>query len=231
MLYATGSDENDLKKAQVGIVSTGFQGNPCNMHLNDLASEVKKEVDIQENLYGLIFHTIGVSDGITNGTEGMKYSLPSCEFIADSIETVVSAQFYDAVIPIVENIHDRINRHKDKPITFTLFCCQIPVRIFLCQGPVNDIPAKISASVHQGHQAFAHIIHIWRFKCTMTTRFSMLSLQPETEGLIVIVWISNRPLCIHFNPPSFQVARKLHGQFLFLFSKINGFSDIIIKVV
>ncbi len=101
MLYAIGMDENDLKKAQVGIVSTGFQGNPCNMHLNDLASEVKKEVDIQEDLYGLIFHTIGVSDGITNGTEGMKYSLPSREIIADSIETVVSAQFYDAVIPIV----------------------------------------------------------------------------------------------------------------------------------
>lgn len=101
MLHAIGMDENDQKKAQVGIVSTGFQGNPCNMHLNDLATALKKEVDKQENLYGLIFHTIGVSDGITNGTEGMKYSLPSREIIADSIETVVSAQFYDAVIPIV----------------------------------------------------------------------------------------------------------------------------------
>jgi dihydroxy-acid dehydratase len=101
MLYAIGMDENDLKKAQVGIVSTGFQGNPCNMHLNDLAALVKKEVDLQDDLYGLIFHTIGVSDGITNGTEGMKYSLPSREVIADSIETVVCAQFYDAVIPIV----------------------------------------------------------------------------------------------------------------------------------
>jgi dihydroxy-acid dehydratase len=101
MLYATGMDENDQKKAQIGIVSTGFQGNPCNMHLNDLATIVKNEVDWQEDLYGLIFHTIGVSDGITNGTTGMKYSLPSREIIADSIETVVSAQFYDAVIPIV----------------------------------------------------------------------------------------------------------------------------------
>ncbi len=101
MLYAIGMSERDQKKAQVGIVSTGFQGNPCNMHLNGLASGVKKEVDKEENLYGLIFHTIGVSDGITNGTEGMKYSLPSREIIADSIETVVSAQFYDAVIPIV----------------------------------------------------------------------------------------------------------------------------------
>ncbi len=101
MLYAIGMDENDLKKAQVGIVSTGFQGNPCNMHLNSLADRVKKGVDDQKGLYGLIFHTIGVSDGITNGTEGMKYSLPSREIIADSIETVVSAQFYDAVIPIV----------------------------------------------------------------------------------------------------------------------------------
>lgn len=101
MLYAIGMSESDQKKAQVGIVSTGFQGNPCNMHLNDLATIVKKDVDLQEDLYGLVFHTIGVSDGITNGTGGMKYSLPSREIIADSIETVVSAQFYDAVIPIV----------------------------------------------------------------------------------------------------------------------------------
>ncbi|MEL7586303.1 MAG: dihydroxy-acid dehydratase [Prolixibacteraceae bacterium] len=101
MLYAIGMDENDLKKGQVGIVSTGYQGNPCNMHLNGLADAVKRGVDEQEGLYGLIFHTIGVSDGITNGTEGMKYSLPSREIIADSIEAVVSAQFYDAVIPIV----------------------------------------------------------------------------------------------------------------------------------
>ncbi len=101
MLYAIGMDEKDQKKAQIGIVSTGFEGNPCNMHLNGLASEVKKEVNRHKELYGLVFHTIGVSDGITNGTEGMKYSLPSREVIADSIETVVSAQFYDAVIPIV----------------------------------------------------------------------------------------------------------------------------------
>ncbi|MEN6453854.1 MAG: dihydroxy-acid dehydratase [Prolixibacteraceae bacterium] len=101
MLYAIGMNENDLKKGQVGIVSTGYQGNPCNMHLNGLADVVKTAVDKQEGLYGLIFHTIGVSDGITNGTEGMKYSLPSREIIADSIETVVRAQFYDAVIPIV----------------------------------------------------------------------------------------------------------------------------------
>ncbi len=101
MLYAIGMDEDDQRKAQVGIVSTGFQGNPCNMHLNDIATSVKKEVDLHQDLYGLIFHTIGVSDGITNGTEGMKFSLPSREIIADSIETVVSAQFYDAVIPIV----------------------------------------------------------------------------------------------------------------------------------
>ena len=101
MLYAIGMNEDDFRKGQVGIVSTGYQGNPCNMHLNGLADAVKQGVDEQEGLYGLIFHTIGVSDGITNGTEGMKYSLPSREIIADSIETVVSAQFYDAVIPIV----------------------------------------------------------------------------------------------------------------------------------
>jgi len=101
MLHAIGMDEKDLRKAQVGIVSTGFQGNPCNMHLNDLATAVKKGVQEVNDLYGLIFHTIGVSDGISNGTDGMKYSLPSREIIADSIETVVSAQFYDAVVPIV----------------------------------------------------------------------------------------------------------------------------------
>jgi dihydroxy-acid dehydratase len=100
MLYALGIKEDDLKKAQVGIVSTGFQGNPCNMHLNDLARNVKQSVDAL-NLWGIIFHTIGVSDGIPNGTEGMKYSLPSRDIIADSIETVVQAQHYDAVIPIV----------------------------------------------------------------------------------------------------------------------------------
>lgn len=100
MLYAIGMDEKDLKKAQVGIVSTGYQGNPCNMHLNGLADRIKEGVDAQD-LMGLIFHTIGVSDGITNGTSGMMYSLPSRELIADSIETVVCAQFYDAVVPVV----------------------------------------------------------------------------------------------------------------------------------
>ncbi len=100
MLYAIGLKDEDMKKAQVGIVSTGYQGNPCNMHLNGLAEHIKEGVD-QNGLLGLIFHTIGVSDGITNGTTGMMYSLPSRELIADSIETVVSAQFYDAVVPVV----------------------------------------------------------------------------------------------------------------------------------
>lgn len=99
-LYATGLTEEDMKKAQVGIVSTGFEGNPCNMHLNILAHQVKKGVK-EADLVGLIFHTIGVSDGISNGTEGMKYSLISRDIIADSIETVVNAQFYDAVVPVV----------------------------------------------------------------------------------------------------------------------------------
>lgn len=100
MLYAVGLEEEDMKKAQVGIVSTGYEGNPCNMHLNELATHVKKSV-IESGLVGLTFHTIGVSDGISNGTEGMKYSLVSRDIIADSIETVVNAQFYDAVVPIV----------------------------------------------------------------------------------------------------------------------------------
>lgn len=100
MFYALGLTEEDLKKPQVGIVSTGYEGNPCNMHLNDLAKEVKQGCSKKE-LLGLIFHTIGVSDGIANGTEGMRYSLPSREVIADSIETVVSAQHYDGVIAVV----------------------------------------------------------------------------------------------------------------------------------
>jgi dihydroxy-acid dehydratase len=100
MLYAVGLSTEDMAKAQVGIVSTGFEGNPCNMHLNILAHQVKKGV-LDADLIGLIFHTIGVSDGISNGTEGMKYSLVSRDIIADSIETVVNAQHYDAVVPVV----------------------------------------------------------------------------------------------------------------------------------
>jgi len=100
MLYGIGLTEDDLLKAQVGIVSTGYEGNTCNMHLNDLAKEVKAGVQA-ENLVGLIFNTIGVSDGISNGTDGMRFSLVSRDVIADSIETVVSAQWYDAVLAVV----------------------------------------------------------------------------------------------------------------------------------
>ena len=99
-LYALGLTEEELKKAQVGIVSTGFEGNPCNMHLNILAHQVKKSVK-EADLVGLIFHTIGVSDGMSNGTTGMKYSLISRDIIADSIETVTQAQFYDALVAVV----------------------------------------------------------------------------------------------------------------------------------
>ena len=100
MLYGIGLKDDDFKKAQIGIASTGFEGNPCNMHLNDLALQIKKSIS-DEDLVGLIFNTIGVSDGITNGTKGMTYSLISREIIADSIETIVNAQFYDGLISIV----------------------------------------------------------------------------------------------------------------------------------
>jgi len=100
MLYGIGLTESDLKKAQVGIVSTGYDGNTCNMHLNDLAKEVKTAV-WDNDLIGLIFHTIGVSDGMSNGTEGMRYSLVSREIIADSIEAVCGAQYYDGLIAVV----------------------------------------------------------------------------------------------------------------------------------
>ena len=98
-LYAIGLTEEDLKKGQVGIVSMGYDGNPCNMHLNDLSQIVKKGVWAND-LVGLIFHTIGVSDGMSNGTDGMRYSLVSRDVIADSIETVCGAQYYDALITV-----------------------------------------------------------------------------------------------------------------------------------
>jgi dihydroxy-acid dehydratase len=100
MFYGIGLTEDDLKKAQVGIVSTGYDGNTCNMHLNKLAQEVKTAV-WDNDLVGLMFHTIGVSDGMSNGTEGMRYSLVSREVIADSIETVCGAQYYDGLIAVV----------------------------------------------------------------------------------------------------------------------------------
>jgi dihydroxy-acid dehydratase len=99
MLYGIGLTEEDLKKAQVGIVSMGYEGNTCNMHLNDLAKKIKSSV-WEEDLVGLIFNTIGVSDGISNGTDGMRFSLVSRDIIADSIETVMSAQWYDGMIAV-----------------------------------------------------------------------------------------------------------------------------------
>jgi dihydroxy-acid dehydratase len=99
MLYGIGLTEEDLKKAQVGIASMGYDGNTCNMHLNDLAASIKKSV-WSNQLVGLIFNTIGVSDGISNGTEGMRYSLVSRDVIADSIEAVCGAQYYDALITV-----------------------------------------------------------------------------------------------------------------------------------
>ncbi len=100
MLYGVGLSDEDMDKAQVGIASTGWEGNPCNMHLNDLAVHVRESVNAAD-LVGFIFHSIGVSDGISMGTQGMKYSLPSRDIIADSIETVMRAQWYDGNISIV----------------------------------------------------------------------------------------------------------------------------------
>ncbi|PXY42319.1 dihydroxy-acid dehydratase [Flavobacterium cheongpyeongense] len=99
MFYGIGLTEEDLKKAQVGIVSMGYDGNPCNMHLNDLAKDIKKGV-WDADLVGLIFNTIGVSDGISNGNDGMRFSLVSRDVIADSIETVMGAQWYDGMIAV-----------------------------------------------------------------------------------------------------------------------------------
>ena len=100
MLYGIGFADEDFQKAQVGIVSTGYEGNTCNMHLNALAKTVKEGVQ-KSDLVGLVFHSIGVSDGISNGTTGMRYSLVSRDVIADSIETVMGAQWYDGLIAVV----------------------------------------------------------------------------------------------------------------------------------
>ncbi len=99
MLYATGLTEEDMNKAEVGISSVWYEGNSCNMHLNDLAAKVKEGVQAA-GLVGMRFNTIGVSDGISMGTDGMSYSLQSREIIADSVETVMCAQWYDANISI-----------------------------------------------------------------------------------------------------------------------------------
>ncbi|HWB90280.1 MAG TPA: dihydroxy-acid dehydratase [Puia sp.] len=99
MLYGVGLTDEDLAKAQVGIASMGYDGNTCNMHLNDLAQIVKKSV-WSNDLVGFIFNTIGVSDGMANGTDGMRYSLVSRDVIADSIEAVCGAQYYDGLIAL-----------------------------------------------------------------------------------------------------------------------------------
>ena len=100
MLHAIGLTDEDFKKPLIGIASTGYEGNPCNMHLNDLSKLVKRGVE-ETNSVGLIFNTIGVSDGISMGTPGMRYSLPSRDIIADSIETVVQAMAYDGLVTVV----------------------------------------------------------------------------------------------------------------------------------
>lgn len=100
MLYGVGLTDADMKKPQVGIASTGYDGNPCNMHLNGLARKIKEEVNKTEQV-GLVFNTIGVSDGISMGTAGMHYSLPSRDIIADSMEIVMNAQSYDALVAVV----------------------------------------------------------------------------------------------------------------------------------
>jgi dihydroxy-acid dehydratase len=99
MLYGIGLTDKDLAKAQVGICSMGYDGNTCNMHLNELAQNIKKSV-WQNDLVGLIFNTIGISDGISNGTNGMRYSLVSRDIIADSIEAVMGGFYYDGLIAV-----------------------------------------------------------------------------------------------------------------------------------
>tara|TARA_Y100000996_G_scaffold100680_1_gene72879 strand:- start:575 stop:2245 length:1671 start_codon:yes stop_codon:yes gene_type:complete len=100
MLHAIGLKGNDFNKPFIGIASTGYEGNPCNMHLNDLSLQIKNKIN-KDLAVPLIFNTIGISDGISMGTDGMKYSLPSRDIIADSIESVVNGMSYDSLISVV----------------------------------------------------------------------------------------------------------------------------------
>ena len=97
MLHAIGLSDKELNQPFIGIGRRGYEGNPCNMHLNDLSLHIKKSIN-RNKLTGLIFNTIGVSDGISMGTDGMRYSLPSREVIADSMETVVGGMNYDGLV-------------------------------------------------------------------------------------------------------------------------------------
>ncbi|MEO1848446.1 MAG: dihydroxy-acid dehydratase, partial [Pseudomonadota bacterium] len=99
MLYATGMSRADMDKPQVGIASMWWEGNPCNMHLNDLAARIGEGVN-DAGMISMRFNTIGVSDGISMGTEGMSYSLQSRDLIADSIETVMGGQWYDGLVTV-----------------------------------------------------------------------------------------------------------------------------------
>src|SRR5213079_2129444 len=99
MLYATGLSDEDMQKPQVGVASVWYEGNPCNMHLLDLAAKVKEGV-VAAGLVGMRFNTIGVSDGISMGTDGMSFSLQSRDLIADSMETIMGAQWYDALVAL-----------------------------------------------------------------------------------------------------------------------------------
>src|SRR5262245_52433209 len=99
MLYATGLTDQDMSKPQIGIASVWYEGNPCNMHLLDLGAKVKEGVRTA-GLVGMRFNTVGVSDGISMGTDGMSYSLQSRDLIADSIETIMGGQWYDGLIAL-----------------------------------------------------------------------------------------------------------------------------------
>ena len=117
MLYATGLNESDMRKAQVGIGSVWYEGNPCNQHLLDLSVKVKEGV-AASGLVPMRFNTIGVSDGISMGTEGMSFSLQSRDLIADSIETIMSAQWYDGLIALPgcdKNMHGGGQTHGAAP--------------------------------------------------------------------------------------------------------------------
>ena len=164
MLHAIGLTDVDLKKPQIGIASTGWEGNPCNMHLNDLAKDIKTSIQ-NEGLIALIYHTIGVSDGISMGTSGMRYSLPRRDLIADSIETVAQAMWYDGLVTVV-------GCDKNMPGAMMAMCRLNRPSILVYGGTISPgchegrkldvvsafeaLGEKISGKI--GHEEFHHII-------------------------------------------------------------------------
>ena len=180
MLYGVGLTDADMQKAQVGISSVWFEGNTCNMHLNQLSAKVKEGVDAA-GLVGLRFNTIGVSDGISMGTEGMKYSLVSREVIADSIETVTAAQGFDGLVAIGGNgtlTGLTLLSDPDEAGDWPVQCVGIPASIdndIALTGLAIGVDTAMNTIAHTGYQGS-------QAKAIRPDSTAMSELFPDPEG-------------------------------------------------